>query len=72
LTVGAVAGSSSYKDRTGFDVPAGGASSTTGASRAPRADSAGDEDANDEEPSLDDAVIATALEGRVSDERRTL
>jgi hypothetical protein len=73
LTAGTANGSSSScKDRTGFDVPAGGASSTAGASRAPRADSAGDEDADDEEPLLDDAIIAIALEGRVSDERGTL
>jgi hypothetical protein len=73
LTTGAVAGSSySRKDETSFDVPAGRASSTTGASRTPRANDAGDKDADDEEPSLDGAVITTALEGRVSDERGTL
>jgi hypothetical protein len=73
LTAGAVAGSSSSrKDEIGFDVPAGGASSTAGASQTPRANDADDEDADDEEPSLDGAVITTALEGRASDEPGTL
>jgi hypothetical protein len=73
LTAGAAAGSSfSHKDGTGFDVPAGGASSTVGPSRAPRADDADNEDADDEEPPLDGAVITTALEGRASDEHNTL
>jgi hypothetical protein len=73
LTAGAAARSSSArKDGTGFDVPVGGASSTTRASRAPRADDAGDEDADDEEPPLDGAIITTALEGQASDERGTL
>jgi hypothetical protein len=73
LTVGAAAGSSSsHKDKTGLDVLAGGASSTAGASRAPRADNASDEDVEDEEPPLDSAVIATTFEGRASDERGTL
>jgi hypothetical protein len=64
LTAGAAAGSSSSrKGGTGFDVLVGGTSSTARASRAPRADDAGDEDADDEEPPLDGAVITTALEG---------
>jgi hypothetical protein len=50
----------------------GGASSTAGASRAPRADNTSDEDADDEESSLDDAILTTVLEGRVSDEHGTL
>jgi hypothetical protein len=63
-TAGVAAESSfSYKDGTDFNVPADRASSTTRASRAPRADSVGDEDADDEELLLNDAVIATALEG---------
>jgi hypothetical protein len=73
LTTGAAAGSSSArKDRTSFDVPVGEASSTAGASRAPRVDDVGDEDADDEESSHDDAIITTAFEGRASDERSTL
>jgi hypothetical protein len=73
LIAGATAGSSSSrKDETGFDVSAGGASSTAGASRAPRADNANDEDADDEEPPLNGAIITTALERRASDERGTL
>jgi hypothetical protein len=73
LTSGAAAGSSSSrKDGTGFDVPAGRASSTAGASQTPRANDTDDEDADDEEPPLDGAIITTALEGRVSDERGTL
>jgi hypothetical protein len=68
LTAGATAGSSSRKDGTGLDVPAGGASFTTRASRAPRDDDTGDEDANDEQSPLNDAI----LEGRASDERGTL
>jgi hypothetical protein len=72
LTAGATTGSSSRKDGTGFDVLVGGASSTARASRAPRADNAGDKDADDEEPPLDGAVIATTLEGRASHERGTL
>jgi hypothetical protein len=64
LIVGVAAGSSSArKDGTGLDVLAGGASSTARASRAPRVDDAGDEDANNEEPLLDGAIITTALEG---------
>jgi hypothetical protein len=72
LTAGAVArSSSSRKDETGFDVSAGGASSTAGASRAPRADNAVDEDADDKEPPLNSAVITIALERRASNERGT-
>jgi hypothetical protein len=64
LTVGAAAGSSfTRKDGTSFDVPAGGASSTAGASRTPRPNDASDEDADDEEPPLDGVFITTALEG---------
>jgi hypothetical protein len=73
LIAGATTGSSSSrKDGTGFDVPAGGASSTAEASRTPRANDVGDEYADDEELPLDGAVITTALEGRASDERGTL
>jgi hypothetical protein len=50
----------------------GGASCTTGASQAPRADDAGDKDADDEESPLDDAVLTTVLEGRASDQHGTL
>jgi hypothetical protein len=46
LTAGTTARSSSRKNGTGFDVPTGGASSTAGASRAPRADDASDKDAD--------------------------
>jgi hypothetical protein len=62
-TTGAAARSSSHKDGTGFDVPTGEASSTTGASQAPRADDTNDKDVDDEEPPLNGAVITTALEG---------
>jgi hypothetical protein len=63
LTTGAVAGSSSSrKDGTGLDVLTGGASSTPGASRAPRDDDASDEDADDEETPLDDTILTTVLE----------
>jgi hypothetical protein len=73
LTTGVANGSSSSrKDRTDFDVLAGGASSTARASRAPRADDTGDDDADDEEPPLNGAIITTALQGRASDERDTL
>jgi hypothetical protein len=73
LTAGAIAGSSSScKDRTGFDVLVGGAFSTAGASRAPRADNAGDEDVDNEEHPLNGAIITIALKGRASDERGTL
>jgi hypothetical protein len=72
LTAGTAAGSSSRKDGTGLDVPAGRASFTTGASQAPRDDNAGDEDTDDEEILLDDAVLTTVLEGRASDEHGTL
>jgi hypothetical protein len=73
LTTGAAVGSSSsHKDRTGLDVLAGGASSTIEASRAPRANNAGNEDADDEESPLDDAIITMVLEGQASDERGTL
>jgi hypothetical protein len=69
LPAGAAAGSSSSrKDETGLDVSTGGASFTTGASRALRDDDADDEDADDEESPLDDTV----LEGRASDEHGTL
>jgi hypothetical protein len=73
LTAGVAAGSSSArKDGTDFDIPAGGASFTAGASRAPRADGAGDKDADDEESSLYDAIITMTLEGQASNECGTL
>jgi hypothetical protein len=73
LTIGAAAGSStSRKDGTSFDVPADGASFSIGAPQTPRDDDVGDEEADDEEPPLDDAAIITALGGRVNDERGTL
>jgi hypothetical protein len=73
LTAGAAAGSSSSrKDGTSLDVPAGGASFTTGASRAPRDDDTGDKDADNEESLLDDTILTIVPEGRASDERGTL
>jgi hypothetical protein len=73
LTAGTTTGSSSsHKDRTSLDVPAGGASFTTRASQAPRDDDASDKDADDEETPLDDAVLTMVLEGPASDERGTL
>jgi hypothetical protein len=73
LTTRAATGSSSsHKDGTDFDVPLGGASSTARATRTPRANDTDDEDANDEEPPLDVAIITIALEGQASDERGTL
>jgi hypothetical protein len=73
LTVGATTGSStSREDGTGFDVPTGGASFSTGAPKTLRDDDADDEEAEDEEFPLDDVTIVTTLEGRASDERGTL
>jgi hypothetical protein len=64
LTIGAAAGSStSREDGTGFDVLAGGASFSARAPQTPRDNDAGDEEADDEEPPLDDAAIVTTLEG---------
>jgi hypothetical protein len=73
LTAGAATGSStSREDGTGFDPPAGGASFSTGAPKTLGDDDTGDEEAEDEEFLLDDVAIVIALEGRASDERRTL
>jgi hypothetical protein len=73
LTIGAATGSStSHEDGAGFDVPAGKASFSTRAPKTPGDDDAGDEEAEDEEFPLDDVAIVTALEGRASDECRTL
>jgi hypothetical protein len=66
-------GSSSFcKDETGVDVSAGRAFSTTGASRTPKGNNAGNEDDDDEDPPLDGAAVIAALEGLASDERGTL
>jgi hypothetical protein len=73
LVVGAAAGSSSFhKDGTSVDVLAGGAFSTTGVSRTPRANDANNEDDDDEDPSLDAAAKIAALGEWASDERGTL
>jgi hypothetical protein len=73
LIVGAATGSStSREDGTSFDVPVGGASFSTRAPKTPREDDASDEEAEDEEFSLDDVAIVIALEGRASDKRGTL
>jgi hypothetical protein len=73
LTIGATPGSSSFrKEGTGIDVLAGGAFSTTEASRTPRDNDAGNEDDDDEDPPLDDAAKIVALGERASDERSTL
>jgi hypothetical protein len=73
LTIGAAIGpSTSREDGTGFDVPAGGASFSTGAPQTPRDDDASYEEAKDEEFPLDDVTIVIALEGRASDKRGTL
>jgi hypothetical protein len=71
LTAGAAAGPSSFhKVGTGVDVLAGGASSTTEASRTPRVNGA--EDNDDEDLPLDDAAKIAALGERASDECGTL
>jgi hypothetical protein len=63
LTIGAATGSStSYEDGTGFDVPAGGASFSTGAPKTPGDSDTRDEEAKDKEFLLDDVAIVTALE----------
>jgi hypothetical protein len=73
LTVGATAGSSTFReDGTSFDVPVGETSFSTRAPRTPRNDDTGDEEADDEEPSLDEVTIIIALKGRADNERRTL
>jgi hypothetical protein len=64
LTVGAATGSStSREDGAGFDVPTGGASFSTRAPRTPGDDDVDEEEAKDEEFSLDDVAIVMALEG---------
>jgi hypothetical protein len=73
LTVGATAGSSTFReDGTSFDVPVGETSFSTRAPRTPGDDDAGDEEADDEEPPLNEVTIITALKGQVDDERKTL
>jgi hypothetical protein len=64
LTAGAATGSStSHEDGTDFDVSAGGASFSTRAPKTPGDDDANDEEAEDEEFSLDDVAIVTTLKG---------
>jgi hypothetical protein len=64
LAVGVIAGSSSFhKYGTSVDVLVGGAFSTTGASRTPRANDANNEDDDGEEPPLNSADVTTTLEG---------
>jgi hypothetical protein len=71
LPTGATAGSSSFrKVGTGVDVLAGGAFSTTKASRTPRDNGAEDDD--DEDPPLTAAAKIAALGERASEEHNTL
>jgi hypothetical protein len=73
LTAGAAPRSSSFrKEGTGVDVLAGGAFSTTKASRTPRDNDADNEDDDDEDPPLNDVTKTAAHRGRASDERGTL
>jgi hypothetical protein len=70
LAARAAAGSSFHKVGTGIDVLAGGAFSTTEASRTPRDNSA--KDGNNEDLPLDDATKTATLGERASDECGTL
>jgi hypothetical protein len=73
LTVGAAPGSSSFcEEGTSIDVLAGGAFSTTEASRTPRDNDTSNEDDDDEDPPLDDTTKTADLGERASNERDTL